>query len=307
MILRFFRGKRGFTLIELLVVIAIIAVLVGMLLPAVQKVREAANKSTCSNNLKQIGIAIHNYASTYQDRLPPGMAPFTSNGGGDYPGGGFHWHLLPFVEAGNIPTTFANSNIYYSWGSAGNVNGQTTSTSIKIYRCPSDASMSSAGARGNDPTGWPCTGYFRNYYLFDSVTMRGNQAGHHWTVPKYNVGNIPDGTAQTIAVTERYGDTNGSPYGQYSGLWTHHGQDRVYWGYNQWAPVYGQWGWGNGSPVQFNANPNQAQYWSASSGHKVVIQVLMMDGSIKAVASNVSTQVWMNAITPEDGNALTNW
>jgi len=306
MILRFFRGKRGFTLIELLVVIAIIAVLVGMLLPAVQKVREAANKSTCSNNLKQIGIAIHNYASTYQDKLPPAMAAFTNNGSTEYPGGDFQWHILPFVEAGNIPTTFAQNNVYYSWGSAGSLNGQSVSTSIKIYRCPSDASMSPAGARGNDPSGWPCTGYFRNYFLFDTTTVRMPTSGHHWTISKYNVGNIPDGTANTVAVVERYGDIQNPSYGQYSGLWTHHGQDRAHWGYSQWAPVYGQWNTGH-TPPQFNVNPTQAYYWLANSGHKAVVQVLMMDGSVKAVASSVTQQTWATAIQPEDGGVLTNW
>jgi prepilin-type N-terminal cleavage/methylation domain-containing protein len=305
MILRLFRGKRGFTLIELLVVIAIIAVLVGMLLPAVQKVREAAARSTCSNNLKQIGLAIHNYASTYQERLPPGMAAFTNNGATEYPGGNFHFHLLPFVEMEAIPRTMSQNNIYYSWGAAGSVNGQTTSASVKIYRCPSDPTPSNLGARSNDGSGWPGTSYFRNYYLFDGVTQR-TTSGHYWTVSKYNVGNIPDGTAQTLAVVERYADLlpNLVVGTQYSGLWTHHGQDRAHWGYSQWAPVYGQW---STALPQFSVNPDRAYYYQPNSGHRAVILNLMMDGSIKSAASNITQATWSAVLLPEDGNVPTNW
>jgi len=322
MILRFFRGKRGFTLIELLVVIAIIAVLVGMLLPAVQKVREAAAKSTCSNQLKQIGIAIHNYASTYQDRIVPGMANWTqaSNNNG-YPGGNFHWHLMPFVEQENIHKTLSTAGIYYSWGSGGGIAGSNTTTAVKIFRCPSDPTPSSAGARSNDPGGWPVTSYFRNHYVFDSGGgYNANAGGHYWTTSKYNIGNIPDGTANTVAVVERYADLlpNNVSGTQYSGLYTHHGQDRYHWGYSQWAPVYGQWqastspiypNYGfNMDPPQFNVNPDKAAYYLSQSGHKAVVLTLMMDGSVKPVAPSISKNTWNFAILPEDGNVLPgNW
>jgi len=297
---------KGFTLIELLVVIAIIAILIGLLLPAVQKVREAAARMQCGNNLKQIGTAIHNYASANQDKLVPGMASWMpGNNGGGYPGGAFHWHLLPYIEQDALPKTLANGGIYYTWGASGSVNGQTTSTAVKTYLCPSDSSHTS-GARSNNPGGWPAVSYFRNYYLWDSGGGYQPQAGgHYFTLSKYNIGNIPDGTSNTIGVVERYADIQNPSYGQYSGLYTHHGQDRYHWGYSQWAPVYGQWSTG---PPQIGVRPNQAYYWLPNSGHSTSTQILLMDGSVRGISAGVSSTTWYYAITPDDGNPLgANW
>ena len=142
------RTHHGFTLIELLVVIAIIAILIGLLLPAVQKVREAAARMSCSNNLKQIGLAAHNYESA-NNVLPPGNLGGNASSG--FWGGqsvGSLFFLLPYIEQDNVRRQFTgqyNLDTYVAFPATGGVNWWSANpdfslsyTKIKTYKCPSD-------------------------------------------------------------------------------------------------------------------------------------------------------------------------
>jgi len=161
-------GRRGFTLIELLVVIAIIAILIGLLLPAVQKVREAAARMQSSNNLKQMSLGMHACASANNDSFPIGIGAFPT---GSPVTSTLFWHLLPYIEQDNVykqVTTGTPATVAY----------------IKTYKAPADPTFS---------TDTNYSSYFGNTLVFPNGGSPANLKS-----------TFTDGTSNTIGLTERY-------------------------------------------------------------------------------------------------------
>jgi prepilin-type N-terminal cleavage/methylation domain-containing protein/prepilin-type processing-associated H-X9-DG protein len=233
------RLRRGFTLIELLVVIAIIAILIGLLLPAVQKVREAAARSKCSNNLKQIGLAVHNYESAY-GRLPPagvgyGFCSSTATGNGDVNILNMSGMvlLLPYIEQGALESRLNKASSFSDviTNNAGTVmnlkgtlvgnpatngNGALMATEIPTFRCPSDnGNPVNTGQTSNNRYGSTGTlpGSKTNY---DFITDANNDFGtcNYWKNASPSVRrmfgensnarltDVKDGTTNTLMIGE---------------------------------------------------------------------------------------------------------
>ena len=318
--------RRGFTLIELLVVIAIIAVLVGLLVPAVQKVREAANRMSCSNNCKQIGLAAHNFAGTYDGRLPPARV---SNAAGRAIFGNSNRSvlvfLLPFIEQDALYKQYDALVQQYPTSTGANrrnwnhANMQPTYQSrVKTFECPS----APASRKANSPTTFAAVDSYVNaatsdYQVMNNVEITGvcaytmglipftitdgNRGGMLTNNDYTKITDCLDGTSNTLMLVEDAGRpvvyakgkmvtgwTSGAPWADNEGQFSLHG--------------FSADGLTQGGPCGVNCSNRNEIY----AFHPGGANVTMGDGSCRYLRESINVGTLAAMVTKANGEVYAN-
>jgi prepilin-type N-terminal cleavage/methylation domain-containing protein/prepilin-type processing-associated H-X9-DG protein len=330
------RVRKGFTLIELLVVIAIIAILIALLVPAVQKVREAAARASCQNNLKQIALATHN-CNDAQKRLPPQAGTFA---GAWY--GPLFFHLLPYMEQKTIwdnatwmdynanvgqttpnPGTTINVGVIWpTWDSVVPFDNQwLRQQRIVNYRCPSDPSLGNC-------LDW-CDGdasYAGNFQVFGGFLNTNSNS--NWDGQAKIPTTFVDGTSNVVIFAEKYARCNGT--GNPGGTWWMRGVYHGVKSFNSGSPggddsypgdrlsaVFGG-GVGIDGTVfltgaasmfinpggDFLNSPGKCDRRVPTSPHTGGMNAALGDGSVRFLMSTLSPTTWWQALQPADGAPL---
>ena len=293
------RRHSGFTLIELLVVVAIIAILIGLLLPAVQKVREAAARTRCTNNLKQIGLAMHNYHSVY-GVLPPGYTSNVNPSDNSDLGPGWGWgtHLLPYLEQEPLHRSLNLSlGIEHPSNAAGRVQV------LSVFRCPSDNPKQEVFIVDLTPADVAFANYCGMYGTGEVADDPGLGEGVLFRNSKVKLTDVIDGTSTTCCVGERSSEyVWGAWVGSVTGgevpprkLPSALGPEGAP------ALILGHTGDAASGHTPNNPNNHVDDY---SSRHAFGVNFLFCDGSIRSIKNTIDPVVWKALGTRAGGEVV---
>ncbi|WP_165070744.1 DUF1559 family PulG-like putative transporter [Paludisphaera rhizosphaerae] len=298
------QGSRGFTLIELLVVIAIIAVLIALLLPAVQSAREAARRIQCTNNLKQLGLALHNYHDVH-GRFAPGSITVAVTPSRDYRQP-FITSLLPFVEQGALASSFNFNQSFQT-----NHNDTTRLTRVAVFDCPSDQQILFINDAGTNPDVKGSYGINWGTNTFGDQGLVGPFALNYGS----SMAELTDGTSNTFLMAEVL--QLPAPTGQPSDvvdrrgrIWTdqstsYHLTTRN--GPNSQVPDFGVCGEQTDprlAPCTRKTGTPTNHYISSRSRHPGGVNVLLGDGSVRFIKNSVSIASWRALSSKAGGEVL---